>query len=62
MDTPVIITRIKEQAEENPSLVIGALAAALMGSAKFIDAVSGARSKAAYAKQVKHSTSKKSRR
>lgn len=62
MEKPIIITRLQQQAEENPSLVLGALAATLMGSAKFIDAVSSARSKAAYAKQVKYSTSKKNRR
>jgi hypothetical protein len=61
MATPIFITRIKEQFEENPSLVLGASAAFLMGSAKIIDAVSSARSRSAYAKQVKHST-KKSRK
>lgn len=58
MAIPHFIIRLKEQAEENPSLVIGATAGILMGTAKFIDAVSSARSRSAYAKQVKYSTKK----
>lgn len=61
MNKPVFIQRLQEQAEENPSLVIGAISATLLGSAKFIDAVSSARSRSAYAKQVKHSTKKSSK-
>jgi hypothetical protein len=40
-------------------MAIGAIGAALVGAAKIIDAVSSARSKAAYAKAVKHRTRSK---
>ena len=62
MQKPVWLTRLNEQFEENPSLVLGAVSATALGAAKLIDSVSSARSRAAYAKQVKHSTSKKNRK
>jgi hypothetical protein len=52
MQKPLIITRLQEEAETNPSVTIAAAGAFLMGAAKFIDAVSSARSKSAYARQI----------
>ncbi len=46
------VDKIRETWEENPVLVIGVTAAALTAAAKFIDAVSSARSRRAYARQV----------
>jgi len=53
------VTRLKEQAEENPSLIIGSFAAAGLASAKLIDAVSSARSRSAYAKQINHNVKRR---
>lgn len=53
MNKPVIVTRLQEQAEENPAAVLGGAAALIVGLGKFVDSIASARSKNAYAKQVK---------
>ena len=50
------MTRIQQEFEENPVMVIGAAGGVLMGVAKLIEAISSARSKRAYAKQVDYRT------
>lgn len=52
MQKPEIVTRLQEQAEENPTVALAAVGAFLAGTAKFIDAVSSARSRSAYARQI----------
>ena len=48
------LTKLKQQAEENPLLALGAGAAALTAASKLIDSVSAARGRQAYAKQVNY--------
>lgn len=52
------IAKLKKAFDENPTAVIGSLAAAAYSAAKMIDAVSAAQGRHAYAKQVKHSVKK----
>ncbi len=47
-------TRLKEQSEENPTLMIGIAVGATAAAAKLIDAVSQASSRRAYTKQVNY--------
>lgn len=46
------ISKLKEQAEENPILALGVGAAAVTAAAKLIDAVGSVRSRNAYAKRM----------
>ena len=48
------LTRLKEQAEENPIIALGVGAGLLTAAAKLIDAVGAARGRQAYAKQVNY--------
>lgn len=47
------LERLKEQWNENPVLVLGAVGAFFMGTARLIDAVGGLQSKHAYAKNAR---------
>lgn len=47
------------QVEENPLLAAGVAAGTITAIAKFVDALSAAQGRRAYAKQVKHSVKKK---
>jgi len=56
METPMQINikvpdRLKQAYDERPLETIGVLAASLAGGAKFIEAISGVRSKNAYARR-----------
>lgn len=57
-----IPTKLKEAWNENPVAVIGVSAAAVMSTAKLIDALSAAQGRRAYAKQVDYRVNKKNRK
>lgn len=49
-----MLEKLKKQWEENPLAVIGVGAAAVGAVAKFVDALSAAKGRRAYAKQVNY--------
>ena len=51
--------KLKKQVEDNPILAIGVGAAAVTALAKFIDAVTAAQGRHAYAKQINYKISHK---
>lgn len=53
------LLRLKEQAEENPIMVVGVGAAFVASAAKLIDSVGSVRSKNAYAKRMNPSKRRK---
>lgn len=50
---------LKDQWSENPVLVLGAVGAFFMGTARLVDAVGGLRSKNAYAKNARTRSKRK---